>query len=123
VEKQQKMGRESAGVVMEGRDIATVVFPDADVKIYLTADLGQRAERRRKEYSDSGSNISIDEIRENIKERDRIDSTREVSPLKKADDAFVVDTSSVTIEEQVDMIIEIVKETAEKKGIDLKNLK
>jgi CMP/dCMP kinase len=119
VEKQQIMGRQNSGVVMEGRDIATVVFPDADIKIFLTAEIDKRAERRMKEFSEKGNSFSIDEVKNNLIERDNIDSTREVSPLRKADDAYVVDTSSVTIDEQVNMIIDIAKKAAEKKGIKI----
>jgi CMP/dCMP kinase len=115
--KQQLMGRNNGGVVMEGRDISTVVFPDADVKIFLTADINRRAERRLKEYADKGIILSIEEIKNNLQERDKIDSTREVSPLRKAEDAYVVDTSSVTIDEQVEIIIQIARLVSEKKGI------
>lgn len=117
VKKQQELGKKNGGVVMEGRDISTVVFPDADVKIFLTADIDKRAERRLKEFTDK--TLSLEDVKKNLLERDKIDSTREVSPLKKADDAFEVDTSSVTIEEQVDIIIRIVKQQASKKGIEI----
>jgi CMP/dCMP kinase len=119
VEKQQRMGRQNGGVVMEGRDITTVVFPDADVKIFLTADIDKRAGRRLKEFMEKGNSISIEEVKNNLVERDKIDSTRDVSPLRKADDAFEVDTSCVTIEEQVEIIIDIVKKIAEEKGIEI----
>jgi CMP/dCMP kinase len=119
VKKQQEMGMKGGGVVMEGRDISTVVFPDADVKIFLTAEIDKRAERRLKEFSEKGIELSVQEVKSNLTERDKIDSTREASPLKKASDAFVVDTSSVTIDEQVDIIIDIIKKTAEEKGIEL----
>jgi cytidylate kinase len=119
VEKQRKMGSTAKGVVMEGRDISTVVFPDADVKIFLTASIEQRAERRAKEYKDKGLNIPVEEIKENINNRDITDSTRNISPLLKAEDAYIVDTSKVTIDEQVDIILEKVKETAARKGIKI----
>jgi CMP/dCMP kinase len=120
VRKQQEMGSQVCGVVMEGRDISTVVFPDADVKIYLTAEIDKRAERRLKEFSATGTTLSIEEVKDNLVERDKIDSTRDVSPLRKAKDAFLVDTSSVTIDEQVDIITEIAKKVAEEKGIEIK---
>lgn len=110
VKKQQEMGRAGGGVVMEGRDIGTVVFPDADIKIFLTASIEQRAERRAKEYENNGTFVSVEEIKNNLLNRDKIDSSREVSPLKQAPDAVVVDTSKVSIDEQVEKILEIVKE-------------
>jgi cytidylate kinase len=105
---------------MEGRDIATVVFPNADVKIFLTATIDERAKRRAKEYAENGTKVPVTEIRNNLKNRDQIDSNREVSPLVKAADAIVVDTSYVTIEEQVNIILEEVKRSAENLGIDVK---
>ena len=104
---------------MEGRDITTVVFPDADVKIYLTAFIDERAKRRAKEFLDTGTAISINEIKKNLEQRDIIDSSRETSPLKKADDALEVDTSNVTIDEQVNIILNEVKKAADEKGIKL----
>lgn len=119
VNKQREMGMNSGGVVMEGRDIGTVVFPDADVKIFLTANIEQRAIRRAKEFEEKGVHVSIEEIKKNLELRDQIDSTRKASPLVKANDAVVVDTSKVTINEQVNIILEKVKETAIKKNIDI----
>lgn len=119
VEKQQKMGYAGGGVVMEGRDIGTVVFPDADVKIFLTADIEKRTERRLKEFSENGTKIDSEEVKNNLLSRDRIDSTRDVSPLKKAADAVEVDTSDISIEEEVNVILDIVKKAALKKGIEL----
>ncbi len=119
VNKQREMGRNSGGVVMEGRDIGTVVFPGADVKIFLTANIEQRAIRRAKEFEEKGVHVSIEEIKKNLELRDQIDSTRKASPLVKANDAVVVDTSKVTINEQVNIILEKVKETAIKKNIDI----
>lgn len=109
VKKQHEMGQTSAGVVMEGRDIGTVVFPNADVKIFLTASIDERAERRAKEYLEIGAHIPIEEIKSNLLNRDKIDSSRRISPLKQAADAVVVDTSKVSIEEQVKLILDIVK--------------
>ena len=120
VRKQRELGCKTTNVVMEGRDIATVVFPDADVKIFLTATLDERAKRRAKEYAVNGTEIPVTEIKNNLTNRDQIDSSREVSPLVKAEDAILVDTSYVTIEEQVDIILQEVKRTAENLGIDIK---
>jgi CMP/dCMP kinase len=119
VRMQRDMVKDSS-IVMEGRDIGTVVFPDADVKIFLTASLEKRTERRLKEYQTGGSFFEIEDIKKNLQQRDKIDSTREESPLVKADDAVEIDTSASTFEEQVNKIINIVKETAVKKGIELK---
>jgi cytidylate kinase len=119
VEKQRIMGKSGSGVVMEGRDITTVVFPNADVKIFLTASLDERANRRTKEYADTGSQVSVDDIKSNLSNRDRIDSTRDDSPLTKADDAVVIDTTNVTISEQVDLILKEVNKAATKKGITI----
>lgn len=120
VEKQQIIGRSGNGVVMEGRDITTVVFPDADVKIFLTADIEKRSERRLKEYSDNGTDLKIDEVKDNLIKRDRTDSTRSVSPLKKAEDAVEVDTSDITIDQQVSIILGIIREKASLRGINIR---
>lgn len=109
VNKQREYASLNSGVVMEGRDIGTVVFPDADVKIFLTASLAQRVDRRVKEYESKGINAPVENIKENLVQRDRIDSTREVSPLLKAADAVEIDTSSVTIEQQVELILREVR--------------
>ena len=119
VNKQREMGNTEPGVVMEGRDITTVVFPDADVKIFLTASIDERASRRAKEYAENGTEIPVAKIKENLQRRDNIDSNRKVSPLKQVEDAVVVDTSNVSIEEQVNLILDEVKETADKLGIEL----
>ncbi len=108
-EQQRRLG-EQKGVVMDGRDIGTVVFPDADLKIFMTADLKVRAERRRKEMLEKGMNVDLNEVVGNLKDRDRIDSSRADSPLKKADDAIVVDTSHLTFDEQVNKILALVEE-------------
>jgi cytidylate kinase len=89
------------GVVMDGRDIGTVVFPDADIKIYLTAKAEIRARRRYDELREKGMEAGYEEILENIMDRDHQDSTREISPLRKADDAIELDNSSLTPEEQM----------------------
>ena len=117
VQKQREMGKEKNGVVMEGRDITTVVFPDADVKIFLTASINQRAERRAKEFSANGLDVPYDNIKENLERRDHIDSNRDASPLTIAPDAMIIDTSEITIEEQVNLILNEVKKAASKKRI------
>ena len=120
VEKQRAIAKKSNGVVMEGRDIASVVFPNADVKIFLTASLDERANRRTKEIVSNGSKTSVDDVKKNLSTRDRIDSSREDSPLIKADDAIVIDTTNISIEDQVNLILDAVKQTASDKGISLK---
>lgn len=96
---QQEMGK-SKGIVMDGRDIGTVVFPDAELKIFVTASAEIRAKRRYDELMAKGQEVSFDEVLKNVEERDRIDQTRAVSPLRKADDAIVLDNSNMTVEEQ-----------------------
>ena len=100
VAMQQAMGRDG-GVVMDGRDIGTVVFPDAELKIYMTADPMVRAERRYKELTAKGDNVSLEEIYENVVSRDHADMTRAISPLRKAEDAIVLDNSHMSVEEQM----------------------
>ena len=100
VKMQQQMG-ERKGVVMDGRDIGTVVFPDAELKIYMTADARVRAERRYKELTAKGDNVSFDEIYENVVSRDKAEMNRAISPLRKADDAIVLDNSTMSVEEQM----------------------
>ena len=119
VKKQQMMKNEGEGIVMEGRDIGTVVFPDADVKIFLTAALDERASRRAKEYERKGKGVSVHKIKSNLSMRDAIDSTRDSNPLIKADDAIEVDSSKISIEEQVEIIFKHVKKAAIAKGIEL----
>ena len=100
VAMQQQMGRKG-GVVMDGRDIGTVVFPNAELKIYMTADAMVRAERRYKELTAKGDNVTLDEIYENVVSRDKADMSRAISPLRKADDAIVLDNSYMSVEEQM----------------------
>ncbi|WP_337866626.1 (d)CMP kinase [Ignavibacterium sp.] len=119
VEKQKEMGK-NGGVVMEGRDITTVVFPNADVKIFLTATIDERARRRALEFEQKGYQVDIEKVKQNILERDRIDSSRDVSPLTKSPDAVEIDTSNLSIKQQVDLILEETKKVADKKGIKLK---
>ena len=103
----QRKFSESKNVILDGRDIGTVVFPNADVKIFLVADAKERANRRYKELVKKGENVKIEEIYENILKRDEIDSTRKESPLKKAEDAIEVDTTSKNIEEVKNEILNI----------------
>ncbi|SNT24628.1 cytidylate kinase [Ekhidna lutea] len=104
VDQQREMGKEK-GVVMDGRDIGTVVFPDAELKLFMTADMDIRAERRKKELDVKGINESLQKIKENLKERDRVDSSRKYSPLKQAEDAKEIDTSHLTLNQQIDKIV------------------
>jgi len=99
VKQQQEMGK-AKGIVMDGRDIGTVVFPDAELKIFVTASAEIRAQRRYDELKGKGQDASFEEILANVKERDYIDQNREVSPLRKADDAILLDNSHLTIAEQ-----------------------
>jgi len=105
---QRKIGKDG-GIVAEGRDIGTVVFPNADVKIYLIASPQERARRRLKELQAKGVAISFEEVLADIQRRDKIDSTREISPLKKAADAIEVDTTNLSIDEQVEKIYRIIR--------------
>ena len=105
----QRKFSESKNVILDGRDIGTVVFPNADVKIFLVADAKERANRRYKELVAKGENVRIEEIYENILKRDEIDSTRKESPLKKADKAIEVDTTSKNIEEVKNEILNIIR--------------
>ena len=108
VDLQRKMGREG-NVILDGRDIGTVVFPDADVKIYLIADPKVRAERRLAELKSKGhEDVTLEEVLTDMIDRDKRDSSRKEAPMKPADDAIFVDTSELTIDGQVDKIIEIV---------------
>jgi CMP/dCMP kinase len=108
VREQQRMGR-CGGVVVEGRDIGTVVFPDAELKIFMVASPEIRAERRRKELEASGVNVPVEQLVKEIVERDRKDSERNLSPLKRAYGAIMLDTSQMTIDEQVEFILDKVK--------------
>ena len=99
VTQQQEMGK-AKGIVMDGRDIGTTVFPDAELKIFVTASPEIRAERRYKELQEKGEKADFDEILANVKERDHIDQTRAVSPLRRADDAILLDNSHLTLAEQ-----------------------
>lgn len=109
VKLQRKLG-ENKGIVMDGRDIGTVVFPEAELKLFVTASAEIRANRRFEELIAKGENVSYSEILENVQERDRIDSTRQASPLRKADDALILDNSQLTQEEQLEWVIGKVEE-------------
>jgi CMP/dCMP kinase len=106
VEQQRKLGK-SKGIVMDGRDIGTVVFPDAELKLFLSADMMTRAYRRQKELLEKDEMIDLDIIIENLQDRDKIDSTRAESPLRKADDAIELDTTHIVVDEQVDEVIRL----------------
>jgi cytidylate kinase len=113
VAMQKEMG-EKGGVVMDGRDIGTVVFPNAELKIYLTASMDVRVFRRVSELTRKGKPCTPEEVRENIMHRDHIDSKREDSPLRKADDAFEIDTTSHSIESQVNIVVNMANEIMQK---------
>lgn len=104
VRQQQRMGR-MKNIVMDGRDIGTVVFPDADVKLFMTADPKVRAERRFKELREKGENISLEEVFDNLAHRDYQDTTREESPLVRAEDAIILDNTAMNEEEQLDFAL------------------
>ena len=104
VEQQRRMAKEK-GVVMDGRDIGTVVFPNAELKLFMTADILVRAFRRQREMLDRGQLVDLDDVIDNLLHRDKIDTGREVSPLRQAEDAIVIDTTHISIDEQVDEVI------------------
>lgn len=106
VEQQRQMSVHKR-VVMDGRDIGTVVFPDAELKLFMTANMEVRTERRRLQLEKKGMHESLEDIQKNLAERDRIDSTREDSPLKMADDAIEIDTSHLTLNQQIDKIVDL----------------
>jgi cytidylate kinase len=109
VAQQQQLGKKK-GIVMDGRDIGTVVFPRAELKLFMTADNSVRVERRFKELFEKNPNVTIEEVKNNLEMRDYIDSHREVSPLRKADDAVVLDNTNLTPEEQFKKAMKIVRE-------------
>lgn len=106
---QREMGKNKR-IIMDGRDIGTVVFPDADLKIFMTADVAVRAKRRHCEFINKGENISLEEVAENIRKRDFIDENRDESPLRKAADAVVLDNSNLSKEEQLNWIVKLIDE-------------
>ena len=109
VAQQQKMGAKK-GIVMDGRDIGTVVFPKAELKIFMTADNAVRVERRFKELYAKNPNVTIEEVKNNLEMRDYIDSHREVSPLRKAEDAILLDNTNITMKEQLDYALKLYNE-------------
>ena len=106
LDMQRKLA-ENNNVVMDGRDIGTVVLPNADIKIFLTADVSVRAERRRKELEEKGQNVSFDEVLADMKQRDFNDSNRDIAPLKQADDAVLADTTELSFEESLELLLNI----------------
>ena len=108
VRQQQEMGK-SKSVVLDGRDIGTVVFPNAELKIFLTADETVRADRRFKELTGKGINLNYDDVINNLKERDHIDSTRKDSPLKQAEDAYLLDNTNLNLEESVAYVLKLIE--------------
>lgn len=113
VEQQQEMGKDK-GIVMDGRDIGTVVFPDAELKIFMTASAQTRAERRFEELIQKGDVVTFEEVLKNVEERDYIDTHRSNSPLVIADEAIEIDNSYITKEEQFDLVLTLVNEVIEK---------
>lgn len=113
--KQQRENSKNKGIVMDGRDIGTVVFPEAELKIFMTASPEIRAQRRLLELKNKGQEVDFDKILKNVLTRDKIDSTRDVSPLKKADDALVLDNSNLSREEQLQWALEKVKKITKEK--------
>ena len=109
VEQQQQMGK-GKGIVMDGRDIGTVVFPKAELKIFMTASSETRAQRRFSELQEKGQTVSFEEVLENVEDRDYIDTHRDDSPLRKADDAIEIDNSYLTRDEQFDAVLEMVED-------------
>jgi cytidylate kinase len=109
VEQQQEMGK-GKGMVMDGRDIGTVVFPNAELKIFMTASSETRARRRFDELQSKGQEVSFEEVLKNVEQRDYIDTRRDDSPLVKADDAIEIDNSYLTREEQFDAVLEMVED-------------
>lgn len=113
VKIQRNLGKDK-GIVMDGRDIGTVVFPDADLKIFMTASPAIRAQRRYDESIDKGQDVSFREIEKNILTRDKIDEGRKISPLKKASDALLLDNSHLSVKEQMEWVMKIIEDTLEK---------
>ncbi|MCS6999631.1 MAG: (d)CMP kinase [Bacteroidota bacterium] len=105
---QQQLGQHG-GIVMDGRDIGTAVFPDADVKVFMTADLDVRAQRRLAELHQSNPTLTFEQVKQQLQQRDMLDSTRQYNPLRKAEDALVVDTTALTIDEQVESILRFIR--------------
>ena len=115
--KIQRKIAQGKNIIMEGRDIGTAVFPDADVKVFLFFSAEERAKRRVRQNAENGINTSYEDVLKSIKERDNRDSTREVNPLRKADDAIVIKTDGFTAEEGGKAVYQVVKNELEKKGL------
>lgn len=113
VDQQKKMGKKK-GIIMDGRDIGTTVFPRAELKFFMTADIAIRVERRFKEMYEKNPNVSIEEVKSNLEMRDYIDSNREVSPLRQAKDAIVLDNTSLTMEQQLKYALGMAENAIEK---------
>lgn len=111
VELQRQIGR-NKGIVMDGRDIGTVVFPDADLKIFMTASIDIRTKRRFDELKAKGNNVDLEEVKQNIIARDIADENRDISPLRRADDAIILDNSRMTVQEQMDWVMIIIQSKA-----------
>lgn len=107
VAQQQKMGK-NKGIVMDGRDIGTTVFPTAEIKLFMTADSAIRVERRLKELTSKNPHITMEEVKKNLENRDHLDSTREISPLRKAEDAIVLDNTNLTMDEQLEFALRLI---------------
>ena len=107
VAQQQKMGN-NKGIVMDGRDIGTTVFPNAEIKLFMTADSAIRVERRLKELTPKNPHITMEEVKKNLENRDHLDSTREISPLRKAADAIVLDNTHLTMDEQLEFALRLI---------------
>lgn len=116
VKIQRSLGN-NQNLIAEGRDTTTIVFPDATVKVFLTASIEERAKRRYKELLEKGQDVSFEEVKENIIQRDKIDSSREVSPLKKADDAVLIDSTDMEIPDEIHKMLDIIEEST---GLQLK---
>lgn len=116
VEQQQRMGKEK-GLVMDGRDIGTVVFPEAELKLFMTASAEKRAQRRYKELLDRGEEVTFQQVLKNVEERDFLDSTRETSPLRKADGAIVFDNSDMGLDEQFERMLNFAHRIIKGEGI------
>ncbi len=109
VNEQRKLGKKR-GIVMDGRDIGTNVFPDAELKIFMSADTHIRSERRQLELLEKGQVVGLTEVKENLQKRDKIDSERKENPLRKAEDAFVIDSGYLTLNEQVEKVLQLATE-------------
>lgn len=121
VEEQRRLATErvssGAGVVLDGRDIGTHVFPDADLKIYLVADDATRAQRRLDELQAAGTSISYDEVLADLRLRDDLDSTRSIAPLRKANDAVEINTTDLSVDDQVDLVVKLARERSSSQSV------